>query len=110
MKLHELKIEKKYVSDILLGLKKFEVRKDDRGQQMIDTIIKCDKCPTVGESITEEHNFQAPMTAKRLLMGQGWAFREHEHLCDACVRAERSAELENAVGEFNWLNKVSAGH
>lgn len=60
---------------------------------MINTIVECDRCQTKGASI-REHNFMAPLESKRLLSDKGWAFRKFEHLCDACVRAERAAELE----------------
>ena len=61
---------------------------------MINTAIKCDRCPTVGASITEEHNFMAPLEAKRLLSDKGWAFREFEHLCPECKRKEFLEELK----------------
>lgn len=38
MKLHELKIDKEYLDDIKLGLKTFELRKNDRDYQVGDLI------------------------------------------------------------------------
>lgn len=38
MKLHELKIKKKYLLDVLGGFKTFEIRKDDRDYRVGDLI------------------------------------------------------------------------
>lgn len=37
--IHELKIESKYFTDILKGIKKFEIRKNDRNYQVGDYLI-----------------------------------------------------------------------
>lgn len=37
--IHELKIESKYFNDILKGIKKFEIRKNDRNYQVGDYLI-----------------------------------------------------------------------
>lgn len=38
MKLHELKIKEEFYRDIILGLKTFEIRKNDRDYQLKDLI------------------------------------------------------------------------
>lgn len=39
MKTHELKLNTKYFNDVMHGLKKFEVRFNDRGYQLGDVLI-----------------------------------------------------------------------
>lgn len=54
MKIHNLKIFPKYLDEILLGLKKVEIRKNDRNYEERDLLILSAWCPLKQEFLGVE--------------------------------------------------------